>query len=81
MEIILQIIVIVITVIIFLGLYATEGLLSRLTYLLFLIGGFVIGIFTLCVFATLCAQLTNPPALMVDWGAMNLYPGHPVVYD
>lgn len=62
MEIILIticLIVIVIAVIPGLGLYEIEGLLSRLTYLLFLISGFVIGVFTFVVFAMLCALLVT----------------------
>ena len=68
MEIIIRVHVIVIAVIACLGFYVTEGLLSRLTYLLFLMSGFVIGVFIFYMFGILCALLTNPPMLTVDWG-------------
>lgn len=69
----IYLIVIAFAVIAGLGFIETKGLLSRLTYLLFLIAGFVIGVFTFLVFAVLCAQLTNPPGLMEDRGPFIFY--------
>lgn len=66
----IYLIVIAFAVIAGLGFIETKGLLSRLTYLLFFVCGFVTGVVIFYIFGILCALLVNPPMLTVDWGPL-----------